>query len=321
MSSDDSPPRVRQRIEESVADRLHRMQSRQVLSERNLLRANLRDPVLLPIAQMLLENQWEYLYNCACPAFPRLVREFYGNMIIIQEDDRGLILQTLVRGQQIQIDPQLISVVIGVPVLPVFGVPFPDEAPSIDFLHDFFGRRPQQEDKSHSQINIGAFTPRHRFLAKVVVTNLWPQARRSELTLKKATLLYANVMRTPFYLCKHILHTMLKVLDEKNTSLSFGCLITHICLQVVTDISDSEPHSRIPDPLGIQTLMKSNAQLQHEDQGAVPQPPPDLPTVSASSSQVVPPTFDIEAAFAQLMYSMSALQWEVNLIGERVEQS
>jgi hypothetical protein len=23
---------------------------------------------------MLLENQWEYLYNCACPAFPRLVR-------------------------------------------------------------------------------------------------------------------------------------------------------------------------------------------------------------------------------------------------------
>jgi hypothetical protein len=122
------------------------MQSRQVLSKRNLLRTNLRDPVLLPIAQMLLENQWEYLYNCACPAFPRLVREFYGNMIIIHEDDRGLILQTLVRGQQIQIDPQLISIVIGVPVLPVFGVPFPDEAPSINFLHDFFGTRPQQED-------------------------------------------------------------------------------------------------------------------------------------------------------------------------------
>jgi len=59
------------------------MQSRQVLSERNLLRTDLRYPVLLPIAQMLLENQWEYLYNCACPAIPKLVREFYGNMIII----------------------------------------------------------------------------------------------------------------------------------------------------------------------------------------------------------------------------------------------
>jgi len=71
---------------------------------------------------MLLENHWEYLYNCACPAFPRLVQEFYGNMIIIQDDDRGLILQAVVRGQQIQSDPQLINAVIRVPVLPVFGV-------------------------------------------------------------------------------------------------------------------------------------------------------------------------------------------------------
>jgi len=35
----------------------------------------------------------------------------------------------------------------------------------------------------------------------------------------------------------------------------------------------------------------------------------------------MPPSFDIEAAFAQLMTSMSALQQEVNLIGKRVEQS
>jgi hypothetical protein len=119
--------------------------------------------------------------------------------------------------------------------------------------------RPQREDKFHSQINIGAFAPMHRFLVKIVVTNLWPQAPRSEFTLKKATLLYAIVMRIPFCLCKHILHTMLEVCDEKNTSLSFGCLITQICLRVVTDISDAEPHSRIPDPLGIHTLTKSNA--------------------------------------------------------------
>jgi hypothetical protein len=82
---------------------------------------------------------------------------------------------------------------------------------------------------------------------------------------------------------------MLEVHDKKNTSLSFGCLITQICLQVVIDISDSEPRSRILDPLGIQTLMKSNAQLWHEAQGIVPQPPPDLPTTAASSSQAVPP--------------------------------
>jgi hypothetical protein len=156
-------------------------------------------------------------------------------MIVTQDDDHGLIMQTMVRGQTILIDPQLISSVIGVPVLPIPRAPFPDEAPSIDFLHDFFGTRPQREDKSHSQINIGAFAPMHRFLA-IVVTNIWPQARRSELTLKKVNLLYAIVMRTPFCLCKHIiLHTMLEVRVRRTRVSLFGCLITQICLQVVTD--------------------------------------------------------------------------------------
>jgi hypothetical protein len=49
MSSNDSPPRVRQRIEEFVADRGLRMEKRQVLVERNPIRVDLRDPVLLPI--------------------------------------------------------------------------------------------------------------------------------------------------------------------------------------------------------------------------------------------------------------------------------
>jgi hypothetical protein len=71
---------------------------------------------------------------------------------------------------------------------------------------------------------------------------------------------------------------MFEVRDEKNTSLSFGCLITQICLQVMTDISDSKPRSWIPNPLGIQTLMKSNAQLRHEAQGDVLQPPLVTPT-------------------------------------------
>jgi hypothetical protein len=83
-------------------------------------------------------------------------------------------MQTMVRGQTIQIDPQLINTVIGVLVLPVLGVPFPPgvKAPSMDFLHDLFGIRPQGEEKSQAQIKIGAFAPMHRFLAKIVVTNI-----------------------------------------------------------------------------------------------------------------------------------------------------
>jgi hypothetical protein len=62
--------------------------------------------------------------------------------------------------------------------------------------------------------------------------------------------MYAIVMQILFCLCKHIMHTMLEVRDEMNTSLSFGCLITPICLRFVTDIADSEPKSRMLDPFG-----------------------------------------------------------------------
>jgi hypothetical protein len=81
MSLDDSPPHVRQRIEESVADRHLRMEKQQVLPKRNLIRVDLRYPILLTIGQMIQENQWEYPYNYACLAFPILVREFFGHMI------------------------------------------------------------------------------------------------------------------------------------------------------------------------------------------------------------------------------------------------
>jgi hypothetical protein len=73
---------------------------------------------------------------------------------------------------------------------------------------------------------------------------------------------------------------MLDSRDDHATSLPFPCLVTKICLQFVTDIS-AEPKIRVYDPLGSQTLMKSNAQLRHEGQGEAPQPPPvqvELPT-------------------------------------------
>jgi hypothetical protein len=48
----------------------------------------------------------------------------------------------------------------------------------------------------------------------------------------------------------------------------------------------------VKDPLGSQTLMKSNAQLRFEEQGKAPQPPPaqDDQHAAASSSQTTPPT-------------------------------
>jgi hypothetical protein len=120
-------------------------------------------------------------------------------------------------------------------------------------------------------IKIGAFSPPHRLLVKIVLHNLWPTACRSDLVLKRARFLYSLVMRIPLFLCKNIMHTTLEMRDEHSTGLPFACLVTKICLRSVTDITDIEPKVRVQDPLGSQT---SNAQLQFEGEGEAPQPPP-----------------------------------------------
>jgi hypothetical protein len=69
MSSNNSLPRVRQRVEESVANRRLCMEKQQVLSERNLLRVDLRDPIQPPIGQIIQEtssNMDSVLFQAMC---------------------------------------------------------------------------------------------------------------------------------------------------------------------------------------------------------------------------------------------------------------
>jgi hypothetical protein len=104
------------------------------------------------------------------------------------------------------------------------------------------------------------------------------------LILKRAQFFYVISLRLPFCLCKYILGVILEARDEGNTGLPFGCLLTQIIA--------GEPKMKIQDPISKQTLMKSNAQLQRDDQDDdVPLPPPipvGIPDV-ASSSQIIPP--------------------------------
>lgn len=53
---------------------------------------------------------------------------------------------------------------------------------------DLFDAHPQGDVRTHSRIMIGALSPPHRLLAKIVLHILWPIAHRSELVLKRARL-------------------------------------------------------------------------------------------------------------------------------------
>jgi hypothetical protein len=84
--------KVRQRTDEGIATTRARMENKQVIPERNILRANIMVAPLDFIAQMIQDNHWGYLYKCACPVYPRLVRDSYGHLEVVQDDENGIIL-------------------------------------------------------------------------------------------------------------------------------------------------------------------------------------------------------------------------------------
>jgi hypothetical protein len=62
---------------------------------------------------------------------------------------------------------------------------------------------------------------------------------------------------------------MLEMRDDHSIGLPFTCLVMKIILQYEIDVS-VELKMKVQDPLGNQTLMKSNAQLRHEGQDEAP---------------------------------------------------
>jgi hypothetical protein len=103
---------------------------------------------------------WGYLHNCACVVYTRLVRLFYANLEVVQDDDRGVGLQSTMDGHTITVDPQIISQLIGVPVLQISGSPYNEVVipHSLDDLKEFFHAVPQGEERA-TTIRIDAYLP------------------------------------------------------------------------------------------------------------------------------------------------------------------
>ncbi|XP_062163695.1 uncharacterized protein LOC133870547 [Alnus glutinosa] len=219
-----------------------------------------------------------------------------------------MVLQSTIAGHTITVDPQIITHFINVPVLKTAGIPYNEVVlpPSLDDLREFFHAVPQGAERA-TTIRIGALSPTHRMLDKMIQHNLWLVIRRSDLILKRAQFVYAISLRLPFCLYKHILGVILEALNESNAGLPFGCLFTQIILQTSISIAE-EPKMKIQNPIGKQTLIWSNAQQRRDDSdddvpAAIPVGFPDM----ASSSQTVPPS-EPEVNYSQIMEALAAIQ-------------
>jgi hypothetical protein len=140
MSTGSPPRRVRQRLVEDRAAIQAKIMDRTVIAERNILPADIMVPLLDNILATIQTYNWGYLHSCACVVYTRLVKLFYANMEVVQNDDHRVVLQSSVASHLITVDPQVISHIIRVLVLKISASPYNEVVlpPSLDDLREFF---------------------------------------------------------------------------------------------------------------------------------------------------------------------------------------
>jgi len=140
MSAGSPHRRVCQRTVDDRAALHAKTINRTVIAERNVIRSDIMVPPLDSIHDIIQTYHWGYLHTCACVVYTKLVKRFYANLEVVQDDDHGLVLQSIVDGHIITVDPQIISRFIGVPILEISGSPYNEVVlpPSLDDIQEFF---------------------------------------------------------------------------------------------------------------------------------------------------------------------------------------
>jgi hypothetical protein len=101
--------RIHQRTEGDRAALRAKIMDRPLIAKRNVVRSDIMVAPLDSVHDIIQTYHWGYLHSCACVVYTRLVRLFYTNLGVVQDDDRGLVLQSTIGGYTITIDPQIIS--------------------------------------------------------------------------------------------------------------------------------------------------------------------------------------------------------------------
>jgi hypothetical protein len=241
MSAGSPQCRVRQRTKGDRVALRAKIMDIPVIAERNVVRSDIMVDPLDSIHDIIQTYYLGYMHTCACVVYTKLVRLFYVNLEVVQDDDHGLVFQSTVGRHTVIVDPQIISKFIGVHVLQIPGSPYNEVVipHSLDDLREFFHAVPQGEERA-TTIRIGALSVPHRMLAKIVQHNLWPVVRCSDLILKRAEFVYA------ISLC--LLAFLPMQAYEGNAGLPFSCLLTQIILQLGISIA-GEPKMKIQDPI------------------------------------------------------------------------
>jgi hypothetical protein len=156
MSAGSPQRRVCQRTKGDRAALRAKIMDRLVIAESNVVRSDIMVAPLDSIHDTIQTYHWGYLHTCACVVYTRLVQ----CSMPTSRWFRMLVLQSIVGGHTITIDPQIISQFTGVPILQIPGSPYNEVVipPSLDGLREFFHVVPQGEERT-TTIRIVPYLP------------------------------------------------------------------------------------------------------------------------------------------------------------------
>jgi len=77
-------------------------------------------------------------------------------------------------------------------------------------------------DCQFTKVPIKSMAAPYRLLAKIVLTNLWPIVRHTELIMEKAQFMYAIVVNIPINLATYFIDVNQKAIYDKESSFPFG---------------------------------------------------------------------------------------------------
>lgn len=293
-----------------------KISKRSIIVERGVLRSDLMVEPFQFIYDIFRENKWLTLFE-PVNVYHRLVREFYSNMSLVLGSSPHF--KTKVSGTSLLINPALISEVTGIPLTNGKPSPFSDidtHPTKAEIMASLNPGGDLEWEEQKTKIPISYLRGPEKLLARIVMQNMWPISRNSEVTIDRAKMIYAIINRVPFCLCTHMVMTMIELYDDHAIALPFGGLITKILKNKLQQIAPNKPADVPGGYFRKGTIMKVNAQLQRfhapEEQA---HPTPHEPQASSSSA---PSSSDVMAQLNIITDLLKAQGLSIETINKRL---
>ncbi|KAB1210613.1 hypothetical protein CJ030_MR6G010297 [Morella rubra] len=258
--------------------------NRKVIVEREVLLAEL--PVAT-VSSYFSSRHWDPflqdLTHLVPPAL--LVREFYSNFFDV--DEASLSFSVFIRGQRLQVSPDVIASLFGVVRVPEPVYPYVEsshEPPSFEAMSLLLFGRPYPY--AGGTLYTSDFSAENHVVSRIALTNLYPVAHLSSISLTRVRFLYALLIGDTIDICSVICSHMIEVFQSTSSKvgLSYACLIQRLYRAHSIAFPPDGPFPDTLSAIGATTLSLSRAHLKRRQASASASVPPDDPSSSVPPS-------------------------------------